>query len=1105
MKQTLRRLCISALAVIMMLVTFLNNIITTSATMQPIEERSAYLILRDVDLEQLKEYPVTSLISGLRYSDGTNVEVSDSDKLIWSYVVDTEKDTVIHDEYHVIERDEVIDLSYFAKYPEYTLELIIGDGNQLSENNKRYFVKVVFFGFEGVFSYDFAVYQQGSDGSRTEIKSNDIVKTRSSKDLGTKEQPNVVQGVNYWYVMEPGDYSNIYLSMHSVINDRPDVALHIFELVVDEQTQQPYLGEEITDQLLYADMSQPNSGYRITSAEMMFVVYYEIEGIDRYPADVTYTTLFLVGSVPHVTPDLFKSGDATKTSVVRESDEQVELIAPDEDIYHFELELNKEASAEEELMLNLTAINGDLDLSGQVVKAVEGLYTNLADAEACEDIKDLLFSDTTGYPAVFSGDGVDITVFFDDGTFSDTAVYRLNIKAKDAEKMREYTDEPIVGERDPWFRVTGMMLYNPDTNEYRQLDTYVVENGKAINMDTYYGYGYQTVMINEVLTDEQMKNLAPVFELADEDRLKVISARGQQDVIESGKTVMDFTIPDQNTGETGLVKLLLDFDDKTHVKNYQLRVIAKQSGPSLYVYDDNKEIINDKLVRSREVMLTEHFEYKHDILIANMGDQPLTNLKVELKPAYGASESDMHVKLDKYWSIGDDGNNTLMGFTKTKDMSAYGMIPSVAKIRLLPEGTGEINAKLVITADGQEPVEVYLTNHAKQPTIINDKLTLPDGVKWVPYSAYIVTDNMYDWNAQTFSIAEEDKLNEEYGLKLYPGTGEIYGVPKKSTADEPNGVLELNATVSFSKKEYFEDQTVVLKLLIQENEDVIVYEASDEGMETEGYNYAINIPLGMDETGDRHFIIDDISNDLVFESDGNVEDFVQLWLNGELLTAGTDYIYEPGSTRVTIRSQTFDGANKGNTKEGRNTIAMEFRNKKGGPTDDHSKDLRRTSQNFYIVEKEVTPTPPQPVLPANVTIHGNIIDENNNPMAGVLVELHSTVRTANTDSKGNVTFSAVEYGDHTAYVKDSSGKELGVSKFTLVEGSNAGRSGDVITAPRGADVNITIKISSDGKASIEEAEVVNTADSNRNGTWTFGLVASLLVIAAAIIVRKRTA
>ena len=568
----------------------------------------------------------------------------------------------------------------------------------------------------------------------------------------------------------------------------------------------------------------------------------------------------------------------------------------------------------------------------------------------------------------------------------------------------------------------------------------------------------------------------------------------------SGETEVDFNTNTSDISEDkGLVHLVLDFDNNTHVKNYQLRVLAKESGPKLYVYDDHKELIDGEVVRSREVLLTDYFENKHDILIANIGDAVLTGLSVKLEPV--DEKTPMNVKLDDYWTIGGDNNSTLSPFESTTDMSAYGMIPNVAKVRLLPDGEGEINAKLVISADGQEDIVVYLSDHARQPKIINGD-ALPDGVKYVPYSEYVATDNMYDWNNQTFAITSGSL---PAGLEIYENTGEIYGVPQEA------GTFTFTATVSYSS-EYFEDSVKEMTITINDNTDDNVYLASD-GVDETNVDYEIKQPIGTEEA-QYHYVLDEAeaAQDQVYISFGEYDDFVDLWLNGEKLTRDVDYTYESGSTIITIKGQTFDEkSNRGEGEAGRNTIAMEFRNKKGGNTSggDHSKDLRRTSQNYYIYSNttpvDPTPVDPTPVLPQNVTLTAHIIDETDAPLADANLELHSTVQYGVTDKNGNATFKAVEFGAHQIFVKDASGKELGSQAFTLVEGKSSSTNGNVITAPRGSNVSLTIKINKETKeAVIEKVDVTaNTSDHSSAPVFGFILFGSAMLAAAAYLLRKR--
>ena len=162
--------------------------------------------------------------------------------------------------------------------------------------------------------------------------------------------------------------------------------------------------------------------------------------------------------------------------------------------------------------------------------------------------------------------------------------------------MQSYTDAPIVGSEDPWFRVTGA------SQNGNALDTYIVENGKPINMDTIYGYGYQTIFINDSSVD--LSSITPTIWLADAERIKLYvngSPFNESDSIDCSAGSVQFTA-------------VID----GHQKNYLVSFLKKEVGPKLFVYGPD----------SREVFLDEYFEYKHDILIANLGDAPLTGLRV---------------------------------------------------------------------------------------------------------------------------------------------------------------------------------------------------------------------------------------------------------------------------------------------------------------------------------------------------------------------------------------------------------------------------------------------------------------------------------------------
>ena len=230
-------------------------------------------------------------------------------------------------------------------------------------------------------------------------------------------------------------------------------------------------------------------------------------------------------------------------------------------------------------------------------------------------------------------------------------------------------------------------------------------------------------------------------------------------------------------------------------------------------------------------------------------------------------------------------------------------------------------ARCVSPVGGEVVREIKLTGVASAPHIVNTEL--PQGVKYVPYSCMIATDNMYTWNRTTFSIVKGE-LPE--GLEFYGNTGEIYGTPQES------GTFPLTIQVDFSSPR-FESTSVDLELVVQDNTNENVYMATDDG-------YEIETHLGEEQgTGTYDFLLTDYDTDQLFVSTADIYGFQGLWLNGQELEPGVDYTVVRGSTRVTIYAQTFE--DKG-IMGGANTIAAEFR------TTDGTNELKRTAQNFRL-------------------------------------------------------------------------------------------------------------------------------------------------------------
>ena len=128
----MKKQVISLILAFMMLFTMIPA--TVLATMVTIEEIDAAIVLNGYTDDQIKAMPLQDVLDLLQDTDGNPIEIAEDAKVVWAHFKDNEGN-VIRDEYHVIERNENVDLSEFSYTTGYTMELIIGSGKQLDSSN----------------------------------------------------------------------------------------------------------------------------------------------------------------------------------------------------------------------------------------------------------------------------------------------------------------------------------------------------------------------------------------------------------------------------------------------------------------------------------------------------------------------------------------------------------------------------------------------------------------------------------------------------------------------------------------------------------------------------------------------------------------------------------------------------------------------------------------------------------------------------------------------------------------------------------------------------------------------------------------------------------
>lgn len=908
-----KRLISIVLMIAMVCTTLLSTGMIVHASMLPLKEVNAYLVLNEKTDDELKSMNLDDVLSMLVDSNGNRITISSDATTVWRYVKSNEDGLEEYRQYN-IGKNEIIDLSVESGIKSYTIELIIGSSNQLDDDNIRYIIKVyVTNTIQEEIGYE--LYLQDTNGVRSKV-----TPERATSAVNTQLFEITA---NEWSVPEPENGSQYYLNLSSAANEHPNIRTEVYDFW--DYTLNGTGANPITSKVLDQNMTQSGSGlpivYGSENAAMLALVYFNK---DNKIIGQSFVSFAAVKDITYIKANLYqKMNDEFTDIVMLDADhigfEDIDSVFAGAGVHELCLMLKDGYSVDSDIYCVLEAHGstyGD-DANSYVSKAVVGHYDTLEDAAACEDIKEQLIpADKTAASRGYKSDynykngGTPFTIFFEDGSVFKILVLAMEYEPEyDESYVRAFTEDPIIGEADPWFRVQGAESSNGE-----KYDTYVVENGKNINMDTYYGYGYQTIFINDANAD--LSSIKPDFWYANTDRVYAVSK-------DSGNRVDENHIRDFNKENQQYTGVIIDKDGKENERNYWVTFKKLNSnGPELYVYGPSE----------REVILDEYFEFKHDILIANIGNASLEDISVELLDA-------KNVKLDSYWTVGGDGNNTLSAFTTTSTNTDYGELANMAKIRLLPDGDGQVEGTLIIRAKGQEPVMITLNGTAQNPEIITE--TLSDAVKYVPYQQIVATNNMHDWVETKFSIVD-GTLPE--GITLNSETGEIYGVP---TVPDGNSETTYSFTVEAKylvdgEEGYFDPSYKDFKLVVKPNTDENVYLASDSDD-----GYSIKQPIGT-QTGDYSFELNEIA-DTVFTSNGEYGEFVGLWLNGELLEPGVDYDSESGSTKITIKSQTFE--NRAD-KDGTNTIAMEFRKDTNGDgKGDSGAEMNRTAQNFTVNEK----------------------------------------------------------------------------------------------------------------------------------------------------------
>lgn len=787
------------------------------------------------------------------------------------------------DDYSIASPGDIIDLSRDTYLSWTKWQMIVGDSDQLAADNIRYIITIDVTPSRQWLKSE--VYVQDSEGNR-----NDIQELNSEyKDYYTNGERNFTTTVNYEDVK---DASQIYLKLN--VNREVFSHVNYADIKVYEgkyiSASEAMSGLEITDKIYNAYMPLPEAGYKIERNKTSWITMVAFDNADQVigclPIEISLDT-----PADRIDWNYLKE---KKGAIVAETSEQ-SLV---EGCTHVVYTLYKDYAVNQIYYQRLSYYRMGTSNSSYVTAAFLGQYSSISEAvnAGAPDIKTELFDD--GYAADYSQEKY-FTVFVGEDSDEKQEIYRYAFKAEAGNNTPKIPQIILKG-------ATAVKFIGLKDGDGNVIPSYCVKQKK----DSYSDFNYRTILVGK---DVDLTNLAPVFEFVSDSIHLYTGGNSSQEV--SGESVHDFS--------KGAVQYTAAAENGINSQNYWLRVIKAEEGSGqLYVnsLDDESadtQIRDGVIYSNREVMLDGYHDYEHNILLANMGTTAIPALSVELV-------SDV-LELDEYWTL--QGQKELKGFNGVSSSATYGELENLAQIRLrakenIEDGT-EASGVLKIKSGGTDLIVLTLTGIVGDPCIITKEI--PPAVKYVPYGTIIQNNNKYNWNRVSYHIVDGTLPR---GMELREN-GELYGVPQE-TGEFPFTLSMYNSGSGFGSTE------ATLTLVVEDNTNSNVYTASDNG-------YILEHPVGTETaSGTYDFILSEISDQL-FVSSGEYGEFIDFWLNGEKLVDGVDYTKDSGSTRITIKSQTF----KDKAKSGTNTIAAEFRIE-----GDTSKELRRTAQNFRLEIKQ---------------------------------------------------------------------------------------------------------------------------------------------------------
>lgn len=871
-------------------------------SMLPLEEKYYTLDLRDYFPEELKSVDVSDMLGMLRSRYSSSSPTQDPSKVAawikYSYY-DEDGDYIGgNDDYAVVGEDMTLDLSDYYRYgtDTYYIELIIGTADPLNTSNQRYVVEVSARGTADSDLLDAAAYRTGSPRSEIRIYSANLTRTSYTQN-GTYYSTHTLDMSVDPKTWQSGQEAYVSLRLKNLQGFTAKVYEGRYE------TADALSGaKDITDQIWNQNSLSVSGGYRVDFSGELPVVTLALTrtSTGKTALVLPFSLDMYEGEISLSYGGIYADAGGGRTYIVSSSRSEGRGVR----VYTLDPGYAANGQYYYYMRLNNPADRNTSDFGRKYVKkAVVGHYETEAEIPSgAEDIKSQLFSggySNGGYKADYSG-GVSFTVVDVEGGIHWSTVKTV---ASSTEVDDSLPPAPTPLSEDTYFRMRGATGLNAYVMPY--------------NADSYYFNGFQTVLLlngsgpvansSEITPDFYSGNKVDVRLGHNEDG----NLSGGEKQI-SGESKVKF----QN-GEALLYSAAAE--NGTALKNYWVTFLTQQQGAKLFVNGINDET-RDKDEETgdpiREVFLTGDYNYHHDIFFANIGNQALTGLKVELLDA-------QNVRLDDYWTIHQNGTTTLAPFTGT---SSGDELANVGKIRLMPimvDGvvqSGAVSGTLKISSANGGSVSIKLKGTAGAPQIVTD--ILPDGVRYVPYSSEPLLE-----------VPEGSKGHIELTEGVLPSglylDTENYVITGTPMAAGTWTFHILAQTASGGEDPSYGGGEGHYSITVLNNTDAAVKEPND---------YPIIEPVGRPSGSDpNHFYKTEYSEERLV-IDGPYSDFFRLRIDGTELHEPEDYTSEEGSTVITIRSQTFQRFG-----EGTHTISAEYR--EGGKSDGA---LKRVAQNYTL-------------------------------------------------------------------------------------------------------------------------------------------------------------